>query len=434
MSPFASSSRIAIVGGGWAGLAAAVWLARKGSAVTLYEASSVAGGRARRAATDRWDVDNGQHILLGAYTETLNLIETVLPGSTKRHFIRIPLTLDFPGSFQLSLPKLPSPLNLVLGFLTARGLNLKAKWAIAMLMNSIRSKRFDISPDLTVEQLLAGQPKEAIDFIWAPLCLSALNTPVHKASAEVFANVLRDALTGPQSYSDMLLPCTDLTRIFPTPAIEDIERHGGNVEMSTRITRISPTDEGVTLESQDQSGVFNKVILACAPYHAAQLLAPLEDLKETRNKLDAFHYQPIVTAYLDYPATVGLPSPFIGLCDEAAQFAFDLGYTHGQAGRLAVVGSAEHPVPEGGREGRIRHIHHVLETALGPLPQPTAWQIIEEKRATFECSAGLQRPGNETENPNIYLAGDYTCSPYPATLEGAVRSGVQCAQLIWSVA
>ncbi|MGA7180557.1 MAG: hydroxysqualene dehydroxylase HpnE [Thiobacillaceae bacterium] len=434
MSPATSSSHIAIVGGGWSGLAAAVWLARKGASITLYEANRGPGGRARRVGANHLAVDNGQHILLGAYTETLNMLETIAPGSTERHFIRIPLTLHFPGLFHLSLPKLPSPLNLLLGFLAARGLNLKTKWAVATLINEARSARSVIPSNQTVSQLLAGQPQEAINFIWAPLCLSALNTPLDRASADVFVNVLRAALTGPRSHSDMLLPRNDLTRIFPMPAIEDIQQHGGKVEMGTRITRITREPHRITLESDNKSMSFGKLILACAPYHTAQLLAPLEHFRETSDKLGALRYQPIVTAYLDYPEGVGLPSPFIGLSDEAAQFAFDLGQTHGHAGRLAVVVSADHPVPEGGREGRIRHIHDALEKILGPLPRPTAWQIIEEKRATFECSTDLQRPDNETEDPNIYLAGDYTRSPYPATLEGSVRSGVQCAQLIWGKA
>lgn len=426
------SRTIAIVGGGWAGLAAAVSLARKGVPVTLFEAGREPGGRARSIKTGHWEIDNGQHILLGAYTETLALMETVSPGSTKRLFLRLPLTLNFPGRYQLALPRLPSPLHLAAGLLAARGLSLKTRWAVAGLMNAIRSPAHHVAADLTVEQWLGGQPREAIDCIWAPLCLSALNTPLNKASAEVFANVLRDALTGPQSHSDMLLPRTDLTRLFPSPAISWIRQRGGKVELGTRIVRVEPLDEGISLESSNRRWTFDKLILACAPYHAARLLTSIGNLAKTANKLATLRYQPIITAYLDYPESVRLPSPIIGLCDAAAHFAFDLGQTHGQAGRLAVVVSAEHPAPEGGRQGRIGHIHLALEKALGPLPQPVTWQLIEEKRATFECSSNLLRPDNQTEHPHVYLAGDYTRGPYPATLEGAVRSGVQCAQSAWS--
>ncbi len=434
MSPAPPAYRIAIVGGGWAGLAAGVWLARHGAAITLFEAGREAGGRARRVPARDGEIDNGQHILLGAYTETLSLMETVSPGSTQRHFLRLPLTLDFPGRFHLALPRLPTPLNLALGLLAAKGLSLKTKWAIVRLMERIKSLEPHAAPDFSVEQLLAGQPKAAIDYLWAPLCLSALNTPLHKASANIFANVLRNALTGPRAQSDMLLPRTNLTRLFPAPAIGDIQNHGGKVLLGTRISKIIPSVQGISLESHGQTWHFDQVILACAPRHAVPLLAPLPDLQSTCHALAAFRYQPIVTAYLDYPETVSLPSPFIGLADQAAHFAFDQGYTHGRAGRLAVVTSAEHTAPPDGRLGRIRHIHQTLQHSLGLLPKPKAWQIIEEKRGTFECSAGLERPGNATENPKVYLAGDYTLGPYPATLEGAVRSGVQCAQLLWSKA
>ncbi len=426
--------RIAIVGGGWAGLAAGVWLARHGAAITLFEAGREAGGRARQVPAGGREIDNGQHILLGAYTEALGMMETVAPGSTLRHFLRLPLTLEFPGQFHLALPRLPTPLNLALGLLAAQGLSLKTKWAVARLMERIKSREFQSLPDQSAAQLLAGQPKAAIDYLWAPLCLSALNTPLHKASANILANVLRDALTGPRAHSDMLLPRTNLSRLFPAPARADIERHGGQVLLGTRIDRIIPANRGIGLASRGRTWQFDTVILACTPRHAARLLAPLPDMQTTCDALAAFRYQPIVTAYLDYPETLSLPFPIIGLADEAAHFAFDQGYTHGRAGRLAVVTSAEHSTPPDGRLGRIRHIHQTLQQSLGPLPQPKAWQIIEEKQGAFECSAGLRRPGHATESPKVYLAGDYTSGPYPATLEGAVRSGVQCAQLLWSKA
>lgn len=434
MSPASPFPRIAIVGGGWAGLAAGVWLARHGAPITLFEAGREAGGRARLMRARDGETDNGQHILLGAYTEVLGMMETVSPGSAQRHFLRLPLTLDFPGHFHLALPRLPTPLNLALGLLAASGLSFKTKWAIARLMGRVRSPEFRALPDHSAAQLLASQPKAAIDYLWAPLCLSALNTPLHKASANIFANVLKDALTGPSSHSDILLPRTNLSRLFPVPAIGDIEHHGGEVLLGTRISRITPAIHGIDLESHGLTWRFDRVILACAPQHAAHLLTPLPDMQDTCRALRAFRYQPIVTAYLDYPEAVTLPFPFIGLADEAAHFAFDQRYTHSRAGRLAVVTSAEHIAPPNGQLGRIRHIHQTLQDSVGPLPEPKAWRIIEEKRGTFECSAGLKRPGNATESPKVYLAGDYTLGPYPATLEGAVRSGVQCAQLLWSKA
>jgi hydroxysqualene dehydroxylase len=423
---------IAIVGGGWAGLAAGVWLARKGAAITLFEAGRDAGGRARRVVSNTWEIDNGAHILLGAYTETLDLIEAVSPGSVARHFLRLPLTLNFPGHFRLALPPIPAPLNLLFGLLATGGVSIATKWSIAKLMARIKYSAPTIPETQTVEQLIGGQTREAIDYIWGPLCLSALNTPLKKASAHIFANVLSDALTGPHRHADMLLPRTNLTEIFPTPAILDIRKHGGTVELGCRISRISPTRDGIVLDAPSQRRSFDQVILACAPYQASRLLASIDGAQRIRNKLDSFHYQPIVTSYLDYPETVRLPSPLIGLCDHAAHFAFDQGYTHNRLGRLTVVTSAEHLAPDDGREGRIRHTHRALECALGSLPPPRAWRIIEEKRATFECVATLDRPGHMTNDPRIYLAGDYTEGRYPATLEGAVQSGVQCAQLAWS--
>jgi squalene-associated FAD-dependent desaturase len=426
------SPEIAIIGAGWAGLATAISLARRGASVSVFEASRIPGGRARRVEVGGQYIDNGQHILLGAYTETLNLIESVSPGSTRRNFLRIPLTLDVPGQFRLIMPKLPAPFGLIIGLMTARGLNFNTKFAMARLMRFINSPGIRIPSGWTVEKLLADQTDQAIKLVWTPLCLSALNTPPNKASAEVFVNVLRDAIGGPPGNSDMLLPRVDLTSLFADPAIKYLLGLGAKLSFGIRIDHIGVNGKRITLSAGDRQWAFDTLVLASAPHHASKLLADIDGLEPTKAILDAVRYQPIVTTYLDYPESVRLPSPIIGLNDPAAHFAFDHRYTHNHPGRLAVVASAEHSAPAEGREGRVRHIHQVLERALGPLAEPTGWKIIEEKRATFECSVSLARPENHTEHPNIFLAGDFTQGPYPATLEGAVRSGVQCAQTIWS--
>ena len=152
--------RIAIVGGGWAGLAAGVWLARHGAAITLFEAGREAGGRARHVPAGGREIDNGQHILLGAYTEALGMMETVSPGSTQRHFLRLPLTLEFPGQFHLALPRLPTPLNLALGLLAAQGLSFKTKVGRRAINGTDQVSRVP-SPARSKRRATAGRPAQS---------------------------------------------------------------------------------------------------------------------------------------------------------------------------------------------------------------------------------------------------------------------------------
>src|SRR5262249_2324148 len=151
------------------------------------------GGRARRVEYRGTLLDNGQHLLLGAYRETLAMIREV--GVADRALVRTPLTLDFPGRFSLRAPKLPAPLHLAAALARAHGLTIGERIAAARMAISLRLANFAVASGSTVSQLLDAhrQPEAARRFLWEPLCVSALNTPVADADAQVFANIIRDA-------------------------------------------------------------------------------------------------------------------------------------------------------------------------------------------------------------------------------------------------
>ena len=202
--------------------------------------------------------------------------------------------------------------------------------------------------------------------------------------------------------------------------------HGGKVLSECAINTIVAEGNGFSLAGQH----FTHLICAVGPHQAARLLLDLPKLNPLRDALAQLRYQPIATIYMQYPASVKLTEPMLGLSGEFAQWVFDRGITHGQHGLLAVVISAE---------GRYRTLNHTeladqvemeLRQALGTLPVRLWHQVIIEKRATFSCDVGVQRPPQATPLENFYLAGDYTDSDYPATLEAATRSGVKCAHLI----
>ena len=226
--------RVALIGAGYAGMAAAAELSARGIPVTVFEASAVLGGRARAVsivkAGKRTTVDNGQHLLIGAYRETQRLMRLV--GADPGQLLaRLPLALNFPGEISIRAPRLPAPLHLAAALLGARGLNLSEKFAAIRFMRRLKKDRFQAQQDDTVAALLErhGQPARLCKFIWEPLCLAALNTPADAASAEVFVTVLQDSLGGATGASDLLLPRADLGALFPDVAARYVEGAGGRV-------------------------------------------------------------------------------------------------------------------------------------------------------------------------------------------------------------
>lgn len=424
-------TRVAVIGGGYAGMAAAAELASRNIPVTVFESAKQLGGRARGVQYNDTQLDNGQHLLLGCYRETLRLIE-LIGGDIEQDFLRLPLQLDLHGQFSLRAPRLPAPLHLLVALLKARGLNWHERIKAARFMLTLRGMKFRLAHDMTVAELLAryGQDADLVLKLWEPLCIAALNTPVHKASAQVLLNVLRDALNRKRADSDMLLPRIDFTALFPQRAAEHIERHGGAVNLSCGVDVITPTTEGIEVVTAQGNHVFSHIICATSPTVAAELLRPIAALAETVHRIDALKQQPIYTVYLQYPPQVRLPHAMIGLHQRFSQWLFDKGQIAAQHGLLAAVISSEGIHQEFSQDELAQKVIAELRSEFGIDTTPQWYKVIAEKRATFCCSPDLQRPAQRTAIQNLLLAGDYTVGDYPATLEGAVLSGIYCARAI----
>jgi squalene-associated FAD-dependent desaturase len=415
---------IAVVGGGWAGCAAALMLAEAGVAVTLYEASRTLGGRARAVELEGQALDNGQHILLGAYGQTLQLIERLRPAAISDGLWRLPLTLDQPPEFSLACPRLPAPLHLLAGLLGAQGLSWREKLAAARWAHTVL-KDAAAPAHLTVSQLTRSQSARLNRLVWHPLCISALNTPPEVASARVFSDVIRAAFGGSNRHSDLLLPRRDLTALFPAPAAARLAELDGEVRLSCRVSTLEAVPAGITLATRDASATYSHVILAVAPQHLAALAAPVPGLESLVRGVASFRYQPIATGYVQYDPAFRLRKPLFALSNGPAQFVFDRGQSHGQAGLLAFVASAAADLSEGWLDEAETQLHRIAE------PGAARWRKrIVEKQATYACVADMARPTVRTPHPRILLAGDYTAGPYPATLESATQSGVQSASAL----
>lgn len=422
---------IAIIGGGYAGMAAAVALADRGIAVNVFESARQLGGRARGVAYHDMQLDNGQHLLLGCYRQTLRMIEKV-GGNPEKDFLRLALQLDLHGEFSLKAPRLPAPLHLLVALLTAQGLTFGERLNAARFMLALRHMNFRLPSDMTVTELLAqhGQDEDLTMKLWEPLCIAALNTPIRKASAQVLLNVLGDALSRSRADSDMLLPRIDFTALFPQRAADYVEQHGGKVHIGCGVETLRPLEDGIEIATAQGITQFSHVICATPPVVAAKLLRPLAALAETVAQIDSLEHQPIYTVYLQYSAMVRLPQPMLGLHQRCSQWLFDKGQIAGQHGLLAAVISAEGIHQELSQDGLAQKVIVELRQEFGIAEQPQWYKVIAEKRATFCCSPNLQRPLQQTLLPSLLLAGDYTAGDYPATLEGAVMSGLKCADAL----
>lgn len=416
---------VAVVGGGWAGCAAALTLAEAGEQVTLFEASRTLGGRARAVGLDGRRLDNGQHILLGAYDQSLRLIARLHPAAMDDALWRLPLTLSQPPEFSLTCPRLPAPLHLLAGLLGARGLDWREKLSAARWVHTLLHVHDAATPEATVSQLTHDQPDRLRRLLWHPLCVSALNTPPDSACAAVFRNVLRAAFGGRNSHSDLLLPKRDLTALFPAPAAARVVECGGEVRLSCRVTALEAAADAITLATRDGASVHSHVVLALAPQHLAGLAAAIPQLEPAVRAVAGYGYQPIATGYVQYDPALRLDKPAFALADGPAQFVFDRGQSHGQAGLLAFVASAAAQLAPDWLDQAEAQLRRIVR------PGAARWRrSIVEKQATYACVPDMPRPAVRTAHPRIFLAGDYTAGPYPATLESAVASGVQSAETL----
>jgi len=429
------SHPVVILGAGWSGLAAAATLSQAGIACQVLESAPQPGGRARNATLSIGRVDNGQHILIGAYTGTLALLEALgAPEASlfRRYRLELKLTDLCGGEVCLRTPNLPAPLHLAAAIATASGLSARERVAALGFGLWLMLRRFDID-DQPLGALLSqrNQPPKLTRALWEPLCLATLNTPVAQASARLFAAVLQRAFTGQRKYADLLMPRDTLGELLPRHAVPAIESAGGALRTGCRVQALQHDGDRITgVQLADGTTIdCREVIIATGPRAAHRLMAPTPPLQPVAAMLENLESQPIDTVYLQYDPATRLPGPMHGVLGGLSQWIIDR-RDCGQPGLMASVLSAEGPHTRLNREQLGDAVADEMARLFPAWPAPREVVVVREKRATFAATAGVEahRPESRTAMTGCWLAGDWTATGLPATIEGAVQSGLQSAQ------
>ena len=427
MGTHARPLKLAVIGAGWAGLAAAVRATQGGHDVTVFETAGMPGGRARSDDDSDAATDNGQHILLGGYARTLALMRDV-SVDVDRALLRLPLRVTYAdgAGFALS-PSGPRLLAAAGALVGARGFGVVDKLSAAAMSLAWRWRGFRCPPSLTVDELLRRAPTARVHRrLIEPLCVAALNTPSAEASAEVFLAVMRDSLFGARDASDLLLPQRPLAQLLPLPALAWLRARGAGVRLRTRVDALERVDHRWRVSSDD---LFDEVILATPAPEAARLTQTLAPAWSATAA--ALAHEPIVTIALTAPKRPW-PAPMLALDSDdtaaPAQFAFRLGEQSADLDRVTLVVSAAGPWLQRGSDAvAAAAISQYRRTfAIRDDEAVDLVSVRADKRATFRCTAGVVRPPMDVL-PGLRAAGDYVAGPYPATLESAVMAGEAAA-------
>lgn len=432
--PEPAPRHIAIIGAGWAGMAAAVRAVQDGHRVTILEAARTLGGRARGVPLTLPDgrevlVDNGQHILIGAYAETLRLMK-IVGIDARQDLLRFPMALTYPDGTGLALPDLPTPLDALAGIFRARGWHWREKLALLRVASRWQWAGFQCGKNVSVAELCSSLPPRLMDEFIEPLCVSALNTPVEQASGAVFLRVLRDGLFSQRGGSNFLLPRCDLSALFPDAAARWLVERGVLISRGHRVEAMA-WDAG---QWRVNGEPFDGVVLAVSASESARILrasaAKVEKSAQSQMNTwaataSALRFKSVATVYAQAEPTGTaqiLSRPMLALRASdrfPAQFVFDRDQITpaSQASRLLAFVISVH---QGERSALEAAIVEQAKVQLGLTVKPL--KTIVEKRATFACTPALVRPRAHIA-PGLVACGDYIEGPYPATLEGAIRSG-----------
>ncbi|HWQ34882.1 MAG TPA: hydroxysqualene dehydroxylase HpnE [Blastocatellia bacterium] len=439
---------VLVIGGGFAGLSAAVDLAAAGRRVLLLERRAFLGGRAY-SFTDQTTgdvIDNGQHLMMGCYHHTLNFLNKI--GASDKLSFQASPRVDFlherEGAASFQCPAVPAPLHLLAGLARLQTIGWRDRLSalrVGLALRHLNGNRARLA-DITVSEWLSelGQTERMQRRFWNLVALATLNEQPDRASADMFARVLDQAFMRTKRDSAMVLSRVGLSELYTDDARRFIEARGGEVRLNASVARIDFENNravGVTLRSGER--IAAEVIISAVPYFMLRHLLAPEIIAgcESFRAIPEFKSAPIVSINLWYDEPV-TQVEFTGLLDSPVEWVFNKNAIAGESGKrrqhLALVISGAHDTARMPKE-KLTEIAVTEMRRFFPAArrqQPVHAFVIKEHDATLSHTPGTARlrPVARTPFSNFLLAGDWTDTGLPATIEGAVWSGQQCAQLV----
>ncbi len=431
---------VAIIGAGLAGLSAAVSLASKGFSVQIFEAGQKAGGRAsafpfnltspHNSSQKEYYLDNGQHIMMGCYHETLSLLSEIsaMDKISIQHRMEVKVLGTDQKSYTLKSGFLPYPFNLFQALMGYNLLTIGQKVSAIKFVHRLKTLNVDLIDKITVKEWLeqCGQAGTLLTGLWEILCVGTLNTSPDKASALIFARILKIVFLGGKENSKIVVPNVNLSSLFVEPSLNFIRSKGGDIKFSTPVNLITSVDStSFELFSRGETtGVFSDVIFA-VPHHALKKVSGIDQyISEEINK--DLEYSSITTFHL-FLNENRLSDNFLALTGSPVQWVFN----HGDY--ITTVTSSSSKWDKMSEEDILVIILEELKKYLNiDSKNIVACKMVKEKRATFVCGGENlnYRLDCKTKNSNLFLAGDWTTTGLPATIEGAVFSGKTAAREI----
>lgn len=438
---------VIVIGGGLAGLSAAVDVASRGRSTLVLEQRHHLGGRTHSIVHGPTGdvVDNGQHLMMGCYRETewfLRAIGAHHLAHLQPH-LRILFLHPTKSPAFLKCPALPPPFHLLAGLISLNSLSFADRFRLLRVGRELRRMPADVEPeiaDLTVHEWLdsLGQSEENKKYLWDIIAIGSLNDHPRDASALLFYRVLRTAFLGRRLDSSLLLPRVGLTELFVDPAIRYLKVHGGSVQTGAGVQQLVTEAKRVAaVKLADGSIVEGRSFVSSVPWYAAKALLRDTPAASVLPPDDSFRASAIISVNLWFDRQV-MVGEFAALLDSRIQWVFNksaiLRASKTASQYLTLVISGASSMVDLSNDELMKIALDDLSRVLPEVRIATLQHslVMKEKRATFSPLPGVERlrPSSATPLENLFLAGDWTDTGFPATIEGAVMSGRRAAELV----
>jgi len=433
----ADKKSVCIIGGGIAGLSAAVFLAEKGFDVTLLEASPKFGGRAYSFfdKTVNDFIDNGQHIFASWYYNTFEFLK--ITGSFDKLTFHKQLKVRFADSngsqYLLKCPNLPPPFHLIAGIMSYNAMGFKDKNGIVRLIRNFKKIPEQNLKCINTDELfnLTRQSEKLVDYFWKPFIIAVFNAEPKDTSAWLFIELIKVGFLQ-KGGSNLVLPNDFLGNIFVQPAVSYLETKGAKIFKSAGVSKINFKDDRIeSLITNDGKEIKSDYFISAVSFYDFKSLIGDEVFSKEFSAVSNLQYSPIVNIHLKFESEINdiLKESFIGILNSPIQWVFKV-----KDNQICIVISSANEVVEMDKEDIIELSKKELYKCLPAFKNVKILRsrVIKEKRATFvpDTESLSARPKNKTKYKNFFIAGDWTDTGLPATIEGAVKSSKNCVSEI----